>query len=617
MEGSGTGDADLDGGDDEEGEVARARERVVKERQERKEAKRAAEAELARELQEQAEDAKERLAEERQAKIKSQADSLAREQEEAELLQEAERAERRAARAAAAQAACAAAWAEVAASRAGVAATQCAAAGMVQRAQRGARARRKTMLRAKRAAALLGQRLWRGVRARLAMSRRKRLADNLQRAFRGKRLLRLVSKVTSGVLFVVVKRARNLRNLQMFMKMDPYVKVTLLPSQRSVRCKCHKSGHTEPEWNRGHHNQLALELRALATTQVRVEVWNENMGGMRDDLVGSCTTELPFVGRIEAKERWLTLQQGGEIELEMFVAHSSEVVVHEADDDDEGGGGGGSGGGGGARGRSRSKGRSKSPGPSSRKISLLPGLGSSGFVANSFGIGFLLLEVAAVRGLPSIQFLMRQDPYVRITALPSRAAVARTVAVDGGDTDCDFDAGLGGRVLCLRPPRGTEALLVEVFNENNPLLSEDELIADTRIDLLKPKMVLGRSEELELATEGTLSVTLSATPGPLMGVFPWQKSAPRPAGLGRTLVVEVHRATGIKDLMWFGAMDPLAVATLLPSRSFASRTMCVPDGATDPEWDETFDNKLALPLDKADTNATSVRVCWQAAWMNA
>ena len=147
-----------------------------------------------------------------------------------------------------------------------------------------------------------------------------------------------------------------------------------------------------------------------------------------------------------------------------------------------------------------------------RKISLLPSIGT--FAANSFGIGFILLKVHSARALTSAQLLMRQDPYVRVTALPSRAAVARTAAIASGDCDCDWgDA--DGHVLALRLPRGTEALLVEVLNENNALVADDDVIGVARLELDSKQIRLGRVADLELQPTGTLSVTLSATPGPL------------------------------------------------------------------------------------------------------
>ena len=121
--------------------------------------------------------------------------------------------------------------------------------------------------------------------------------------------------------------ARNLRNVQLWLAQDPYVTVTLMPSRRGNRCKCVKKGGTEPKWNRSHQNQIALELKNLATSKVVIEVWNENSFG-GDDLIGSVSCDLPYCGRVQAQEQWLSLAQGGELLVEMFVAHSSEFIIH-------------------------------------------------------------------------------------------------------------------------------------------------------------------------------------------------------------------------------------------------------------------------------------------------
>ena len=91
-------------------------------------------------------------------------------------------------------------------------------------------------------------------------------------------------------------------------------------------------------------------------------------------------------------------------------------------------------------------------------------------------------------------------------------------------------------------------------------------------------------------------------------MYCWQRAA-KPSGLGKTLVVELHRAEKLKNLMWFGSMDPICVVRLLPQQSPVATSCVCPDGGTDPEWDEVLDNKLALPLERGqEGSVTSVCV---------
>ena len=65
-------------------------------------------------------------------------------------------------------------------------------------------------------------------------------------------------------------------------------------------------------------------------------------------------------------------------------------------------------------------------------------------------------------------------------------------------------------------------------------------------------------------------------------MYCWQRAA-KPSGLGKTLVVELHRAEKLKNLMWFGSMDPICVVRLQPQQSPVAMSCVCPDGGTEPE----------------------------------
>ena len=63
--------------------------------------------------------------------------------------------------------------------------------------------------------------------------------------------------------------ATGLKNRAVLFAMDPYVKVTALPSKRSARCRKHAGGGRNPRWG-GERGRLQLALAAPALSLIHI-----------------------------------------------------------------------------------------------------------------------------------------------------------------------------------------------------------------------------------------------------------------------------------------------------------------------------------------------------------
>ena len=104
--------------------------------------------------------------------------------------------------------------------------------------------------------------------------------------------------------------------------MDPYVKLTALPSKRSARCRKHAGGGRNPRWG-GERGRLQLAL-AAADDRILVEVWNQNVM-TPSDRVGRCELSVAAI-TADPQPFQLPLDTGGEVAIRARVADSAPAV---------------------------------------------------------------------------------------------------------------------------------------------------------------------------------------------------------------------------------------------------------------------------------------------------
>ena len=116
--------------------------------------------------------------------------------------------------------------------------------------------------------------------------------------------------------------ATGLKNRAVLFAMDPYVKLTALPSKRSARCRKHAGGGRNPRWG-GERGRLQLAL-AAADDRVLVEVWNQNVM-TPSDRVGRCELSVAAI-TADPQPFQLPLDTGGEVAIRARVADSAPAV---------------------------------------------------------------------------------------------------------------------------------------------------------------------------------------------------------------------------------------------------------------------------------------------------
>jgi len=132
----------------------------------------------------------------------------------------------------------------------------------------------------------------------------------------------MAAHLTSSYLVAEALSATGLKNRAMLFSMDPYVKLTALPSQRSARCRKHAGGGRNPRWG-GERGRLQLAL-APADDKILVEVWNQNVMTPADR-VGRCELSVAAI-TAEPQPFQLLLDTGGELAISARVADGAPSV---------------------------------------------------------------------------------------------------------------------------------------------------------------------------------------------------------------------------------------------------------------------------------------------------
>ena len=148
-----------------------------------------------------------------------------------------------------------------------------------------------------------------------------------------------------GYIIVEAVKGASLKNRAVMFSMDPFVKVTALPSGMSARCKAHKGGGRHPAWASKGLGQISLRVLD-GDSQLLVEAWNQNTITPADR-IGAFRVDVAAIVP-EAQTLCLPLDTGGELtctarravddeerEIERAIAESLRA---------SGGGGGGGGG---------------------------------------------------------------------------------------------------------------------------------------------------------------------------------------------------------------------------------------------------------------------------------
>ncbi|GBG26840.1 Toll-interacting protein [Hondaea fermentalgiana] len=104
-----------------------------------------------------------------------------------------------------------------------------------------------------------------------------------------------ISTAQQLVLQAIPIRGRGLRIVQHIGKQDPFVKLTHLRTMKSVKCKCHANGGSDPSWDIATHQaDLRLALDAVdfsGPEQVLIEVFDAELI-MQHRMIGSAVIDL-------------------------------------------------------------------------------------------------------------------------------------------------------------------------------------------------------------------------------------------------------------------------------------------------------------------------------------
>ena len=132
----------------------------------------------------------------------------------------------------------------------------------------------------------------------------------------------MAAHLSQSYLVAEALSATGLKNRAVLFAMDPYVKLTALPSKRSARCRKHAGGGRNPRWG-GERGRLQLAL-AAADDRILVEVWNQNVM-TPSDRVGRCELSVAAI-TADPQPFQLPLDTGGEVAIRARVADSAPAV---------------------------------------------------------------------------------------------------------------------------------------------------------------------------------------------------------------------------------------------------------------------------------------------------
>jgi hypothetical protein len=107
-----------------------------------------------------------------------------------------------------------------------------------------------------------------------------------------------------GTLALTVCDGRNLKDQDLFGKMDPYVNFQLAAGanvRSKWRCKTHNGGGKNPSWN-DRHNFDVVE----GDDRIQCQVYDEDAAS--DDLIGSTSIDLNTVFARGIRDEWFPLQ---------------------------------------------------------------------------------------------------------------------------------------------------------------------------------------------------------------------------------------------------------------------------------------------------------------------
>jgi hypothetical protein len=192
----------------------------------------------------------------------------------------------------------------------------------------------------------------------------------------------------------------------------------------------------------------------------------------------------------------------------------------------------------------------------------------------------LIIEVLEANQIRDLSRLHQQDPYVLCSLLPSRTS-QRTKAVTMGGTAPKWSR-MHGNLISVPIAPNDESLLIEVWNEN---LVNDELIGSVEFPLTETALKVNCTSKLRLDTGGDLdlNISMAATQSREM--------------VGKTIMVEIHRAENLLNTNMLTQMDPYASITLLPSQEDVKRTDYVSGGGGFPVWQgEGVKNSMQVGL---------------------
>ena len=107
-----------------------------------------------------------------------------------------------------------------------------------------------------------------------------------------------------GTLQLTIADGRNLKDQDLFGKMDPYVNFQLAAAtnvRAKWRCKTHAGGGKNPSWNDRHNFDLVE-----GDDRIQAQVYDEDTGS--DDLIGSASIDLNQVFQRGMRDEWFPLQ---------------------------------------------------------------------------------------------------------------------------------------------------------------------------------------------------------------------------------------------------------------------------------------------------------------------
>ena len=288
---------------------------------------------------------------------------------------------------------------------------------------------------------------------------------------------------------IEVHAAYDIRDVQWIGKQDPYVIAVPLPSGMSFAgTRAHTDGHRNPRWDERLKHTLDLQLKE-GDDQISLQLWNDNT--FYDDLIGTLTVRITADG---------------------FLG------VPLADDGSKGVGGGG--------------GDAPPPPPmllpNGERGKLLLSTGGSLDVTMTLMLdptaptlllsksavplmgavprSMIEVEVLGAAGLANCNYMSAMDPYVQVTSLPSRRAVARTHALLGGGADPQWPASGYDRRMLLKVAKQDERLLLQVFSEN--ALLPDTLVGSLEVKLKASKSTGKYPNPSALKAQGTLQYSI-------------------------------------------------------------------------------------------------------------